>query len=577
LDTISNASAIELLEPRDSDIMPSISLQAMLSSLASKTAGSGEMNGTNVAIVFAAVICVLAPLDVSQLCFALFGAVAYATLQAFTPRQPKTHCQLAVERDHREQKRERRKSSPREGQGSTIPRGSPTRPQQWRKPQDSNHCLPVQPLIKPEVYQPSSVPVVAPTFESTGWEAEVRELLSQITPGASEDQAVQRLVLHVKKAIQSLFGDVEVTGFAHGSVNKGKAFGVAVPEVDIVANISPVVLAQVFQSKRGNQSDLKKLHKSAIRTCTDRLVSAGGLKFRRSAFRGEEPRVTLLVPASLGFFDEAVPIDFSINAVTPFYNAALLTECGQIEPRAKALILLVRRWAKDRGICHAAKGHLSPYLWSLLVMYFMQVGIEDEGSLLPALEAFEISSNLLTSGACKVKSKASSPRYDNNATRVDDMAKLSVGQLFCKFVEFYSRHFNWTKEAVSIRLGKRAAPSVSLPLHIIVREDGSNESVVGPTIEDPFSVGSNLGTCMNAVSLTRLHSELARARQLCTDDSSLTKLLEPWVPVEEVTEQQDDNVISGSNSGEHQASVVHPWSKAARAKVPSLSPRCQGA
>merc|ERR1719310_418023 len=90
--------------------------------------------------------------------------------------------------------------------------------------------------------------------------------------------------------------------------------------------------------------------------CTDRLVASAGLKFRRSAFRGEEPRVTLLVPSALGFFKEAIPVDFSINSVTPFYTAALLTECGQIDVRAKALILFVKRWAKDRGICHAAKG-----------------------------------------------------------------------------------------------------------------------------------------------------------------------------------------------------------------------------
>merc|ERR1719277_329345 len=71
-----------------------------------------------------------------------------------------------------------------------------------------------------------------------------------------------------------------------------------------------------------------------------------------------------------------------------------MTECGRIDPRTKALILLVKRWAKDRGVCHAAKGHLSPYAWTLMVIYFLQVGVEDEGPLLPPLSGFAVSSGL---------------------------------------------------------------------------------------------------------------------------------------------------------------------------------------
>merc|ERR1719359_2510985 len=236
-----------------------------------------------------------------------------------------------------------------------------------------------------------------------------------MNPGVEEEHAVQRLVFHVKRTIQSLFPEVEVTGFVHSSLKCGKAFGVAVPEAEIVANVSPVLLAQRLQ-QRAKSIGAKQLQKSSVRACTDSLVSSGGLKFRRSAFRGDEPRVTLLVPKVLGFFSDAIPIDFSVNSITPFYTAALLTECGQMEPRAKTLILLVKRWAKDRGICHSAKGHLSPYLWSLLVMYFLQVGVDEEGALLPLLEAFKISS-------CDSKLKYKSTA---NATMDESSSKLSV-------------------------------------------------------------------------------------------------------------------------------------------------------
>merc|ERR1719213_433135 len=200
------------------------------------------------------------------------------------------------------------------------------------------------------------------------------------------------------QAIRKIIPEIEVTGFASGNLTSGKAFGVAVPEVDIIASASPHILFERLHghSTKGNASqlDAKKLQKCAIRACTDRLVSAGGFKFRRSAFRGAEPKVTLLAPASFGICEYSIPLDFSVNAVSPLHNAALLTECGQMDTRARELILLVKRWAKDRGICHAAKGHLSPYAWSLLCIFFLQAGMKDDESILPSLASFKKASKL---------------------------------------------------------------------------------------------------------------------------------------------------------------------------------------
>jgi DNA polymerase sigma len=58
----------------------------------------------------------------------------------------------------------------------------------------------------------------------------------------------------------------------------------------------------------------------------------------------------------------------SMNSFQPFQAAT------QLNPMAAELILLVRRWAKDRGVSHAAKGHLSPYGWMLLAIFYLQVG-----------------------------------------------------------------------------------------------------------------------------------------------------------------------------------------------------------
>lgn len=361
----------------------------------------------------------------------------------------------------------------------------------------------------------------------------MQQLLDQISPTNEASVVVQRLARLVKQNLRRIAPDVEVSGFASGDLLRGAAFGVAVPEVDIVVHVSLQALAGRMQGRSAGRSlpstsvvDVRKLQKSAIRTCTDRLVSNGTFKFRRSAFRGQEPKVTLLVPASLGLFPEAIPIDFSVNATTPLYNSVVLAECGRLEPRLKQLVLLVKRWAKDRGVCHAAKGHLSPYAWTLLAVYFLQVGAGQEGPLLPPLEDSVPPSPL--SGRTDAVLGAAARRWSR---QTGVAAGKTPGQLFQDFVRFYSVHFDWGCEAVCVRTGRRGAPDPGLPIHEIVAEDGSAQA--GPFIEDPFELSRNLGECTTAASLARMREELERADRLCRmPNASIAALLEPWMPPE---------------------------------------------
>lgn len=277
--------------------------------------------------------------------------------------------------------------------------------------------------------------------------------------------------------------------------------------------------------------DAWKLHKSAIRACTDRLVSTGSFKFRRSAFREQEPRVTIMALAGPKAAGHGVPINLSVNAVMPLHSWTLLTECGRIQPCAKELVLLVKRWAKDRGLCHAAKGHLSPYCWTLLAIFYTQAANEED-QLVPALESFVTESHVPeTTSTLMAQSGLPSSQTPG--------CKKSVGALFQDFVSFYNARFDWQKEAVSVRLGKRGPPPVLLPLHIILHEDGQTTEV-GPSIEDPFKKSNNLGTCMTAASFGRLREEFARADQLCTSGASLTQLLEPWAPPAHNAEENNE-------------------------------------
>lgn len=355
------------------------------------------------------------------------------------------------------------------------------------------------------------MPVVAPTFKGTGLETEILELVQQLTPTAECERAVAHLTRGIKKALLTTFPDAEVNGFVSANLDSGKAFGVAVPEVNIVATISQQAVQKRSASQRtwrgkAAQEDLepRQLQKYAIRTCTEKLVQAMGLRFRRTAFRGEDPKVTLLAPANMGLCKAgvSVPLDFSVNAAVPMQNAAIFSECGKLDQRAQALILLVRRWAKDRGICHAAKGNLSPYAWTLLAVYFLQVGSDE--SVLPALQDMEAFAHL-AKGRSGVKPSPVG------------LANVSVAHLFTQFFNFFSE-FDWHREGVVVRVGHRATPAVT-----------TLGSTVALNIEDPFH-GANLGSGMNLVSFSRLQEELKRAKDLFVAGESLSVLLEPWAP-----------------------------------------------
>mmetsp|Transcript_106621 Transcript_106621/g.318695 ORF Transcript_106621/g.318695 Transcript_106621/m.318695 type:complete len:542 (+) Transcript_106621:145-1770(+) len=388
---------------------------------------------------------------------------------------------------------------------------------------------------KPELRQDSKVPVRAPTFTSEGFGEQVDELLTLITPTAESERLAQQLAHCAKAAIQQVFPEVDVVGFASGDVARGTAFGVAVPELEIVASASPHILVTHLQGRlsKGGLSmaklDTRKLQKSAIRVCTDYLVSEGGFKFRRSAFRGQEPKVTLMAPSSVQASGKRIAVDFSVNSMTPLYNAALMNECGRIDMRAKSLILLVRRWAKDRGVCHAAKGHLAPYAWTLLAIYFLQVGVEGL-PILPSLQGFKMASGLAVRRGGDVDSKKNRDKSGSSREAPVASAKVLVSDLFVQFVRFYAQEIDWHKEAVSVRLGRRASANLHLMLHIIVHEDQSTE--VGPSIEDPFEPARNLGMSTTSVGMARLREEFARAWALTGRSTSLSELLEPWAPSE---------------------------------------------
>lgn len=396
-------------------------------------------------IILAGILTAVLPLEIHHLVAMVLGAAGYMFLQKLEP---------TVRR--REPQVKRRSSSDME-----------------KKFQEKREVR-----VMKEVKKPSVVPVQAPKFQATGFDAEVKELLQNLQLTNTVRAQVDSITQRVKDLLLPIFqGSTTLEGYALANPLTGTAFGVAVPDVEIV--VTSGSNAQVG-------SEASKYQKSLIRTCTDRLVT-GGFKFRRSAFRGNEPKVTLISPPSADG-QAGIPFNLSVNAVTPSRAQRIFEACQRC-PCAAELLLLERRWAKDRGISHAAKGHLSPYCWMLLGIYYLQ----DVGILEPGLGFLN-----------------STPKTKST---------MSSAELFKSFMRFYA-NYSWT-EVISV--GRR---SKALPMRMV-------DGVAAPVIEDPFEIGVDLANGMHSQSLQRLRDELRRSMELCARGASLAELLEPWVPPEE--------------------------------------------
>lgn len=171
-----------------------------------------------------------------------------------------------------------------------------------------------------------------------------------------------------------------------------------------------------------------------------------------------------------------------------------------------------------------------------MTIYFLQVGAQGGQPILPPVEQF--------SGFTTLAAKRSSvavvlagmtltefgPAQQGEGLPNQTGCQTSVGDLLRKFFQFYAHGFNFQKEAICIRKGKRAPPSVALPLHVIVHSDGVTTSV-GPSIEDPFDRKDNVGANMTECGFLRLKEEFERAARLCTAfTTSPGELLDLWSP-----------------------------------------------
>ena len=286
-------------------------------------------------------------------------------------------------------------------------------------------------------------------------------------PSMTYPSQVNFVIAQILRAAASVRG-VEVRAF--GSSANG--FGDASSDVDVVLAATRASLVDGLGLGDGDLAPrvLRKL---------ERKLQDQGFKILQRILSARVPILKMSIQLPAG---KSLECDLSVNNLLPVFNTKLLRSYADINPHVVKLVQTCKGWAKENGVHGAARGNLSSYAFTLMVIFFMQI----RGDL-PCLQA----------------DADSQPEWyfeDHKKYNVfiDDESDYSrYGEYddasFADFIRFYSKDFRWGEWVVSIRTGE------CLPLKKYPKLSKQPRSGVFRYemdyfihIEDPFDISRNL-------------------------------------------------------------------------------------
>ncbi|KZL71803.1 pap 25a associated domain family [Colletotrichum incanum] len=210
--------------------------------------------------------------------------------------------------------------------------------------------------------------------------------------------------------------------------------------------------------------------------------------------------------------------DMNVNNTLALENTRMVRTYVEIDPRVRPLAMIVKYWTRQRIVNDAAfGGTLSSYTWICLIIGFLQLR---DPPVLPSLHQRQ-HQRLPKKGGPE-----SAFADDLDKLRgFGDKNKASLGELLFQFFRFYAHEFDYDKNAISIRLGRKVTKQEK-GWHI-----GINNHLC---VEEPFNTIRNLGNTADEYSFRGLHLELRRAFDLISE-GKLDECCEKYVYPKEET------------------------------------------
>lgn len=130
----------------------------------------------------------------------------------------------------------------------------------------------------------------------------------------------------------------------------------------------------------------------------------------------------------------SLEVDLNCNNYVGIRNTHLLYCYSQADWRLKPLVLVVKLWAHYHGINDAKNMTISSYSFVLMVIHFLQSGLEEP--VLPILQQTYPEKFSNTSSILSVKINEVLPPWSSKNTE-------SIGNLLIQFLEYYAKHFEY--------------------------------------------------------------------------------------------------------------------------------------
>lgn len=171
-------------------------------------------------------------------------------------------------------------------------------------------------------------------------------------------------------------------------------------------------------------------------------------------------------------------VDLNCNNIVGIRNTHLLRAYGTLDWRVQPLVITVKSWARNKNINDAKNMTLSSYTLTLMVIHFLQTGVEPP--VLPCLQSMYPSRFAKDNDIHDIDIFEALEKFQSKNT-------MSLGDLLLNFFNYYA-NFDFKNYAISIRVGKL------LPLHecienfINTRSDQYQLPFI--CVEEPFNLGN---------------------------------------------------------------------------------------
>ncbi|EGG21559.1 hypothetical protein DFA_01445 [Cavenderia fasciculata] len=218
--------------------------------------------------------------------------------------------------------------------------------------------------------------------------------------------------------------------------------------------------------------------------------------------------------------------DLSINNPLAIFNSKMIYDYMQIDIRVRTIAIIIKQWAKVRGINDASNNTLHSYSFVNMIIHFMQ---REEVLILPSLQRmangqyYYIKGRRYGDGRVKEDHMISDKncKYYNNLGQLREVFgkhnTMTVPELLFAFFQYYALHFDYQNSVISIRSG------VILPAKTKTWDDKREYFFM---IEDPFDTTFNIARSIRKPHhLAAIVKEFMRAYELLSNNAPLSELV----------------------------------------------------